>query len=100
MTAFISPFRADRDVIRHLMESGRFIEIYIKCSLEVCEKRDVKGLYAKARKNEIEEFTGISSPYEAPENAEIVIDTDDLSAKASLTRIIDYLIKNHIIEEK
>ncbi|MCK4812532.1 MAG: adenylyl-sulfate kinase [Candidatus Marinimicrobia bacterium] len=100
LTAFISPFRADRDAIRHLMESGRFIEIYVKCPMAVCEKRDVKGLYAKARRNEIEEFTGISSPYEAPENAEIVINTDSLSAEASLTRIIDYLIKNHIIEEK
>ena len=66
ITAFISPYRADRDLVRRIMPAGRFIEVYVNAPLEVCEQRDPKGLYAKARANEIKEFTGISAPYEAP----------------------------------
>jgi adenylylsulfate kinase len=75
LTAFISPFREDRERVRNLVPHGDFLEIFCDCSLEVCESRDIKGMYARARKGEIKEFTGISSPYEAPENAELVIDT-------------------------
>ena len=72
LTAFISPFQKDRDMVRELLPEGRFIEIYVDCDLEVCEQRDPKGLYKKARKNEIKDFTGISSPYEAPTNPELI----------------------------
>jgi adenylylsulfate kinase-like enzyme len=73
------------------MEPGRFIEVYLDVPLEVCEKRDVKGLYAKARANQIEEFTGITAPYEPPENPEIVLQTDKLSVSECVTKIIDFL---------
>ncbi len=76
ITAFISPFRSDRRRVRDLVSTGEFIEIYCRCSLETCEDRDVKGMYKKARRGEISDFTGISSPYEEPELAEIVVDTD------------------------
>jgi adenylylsulfate kinase len=74
LTAFISPFRADREHVRDMVRAGDFIEIYCNTPIEVCESRDVKGLYKKARAGQIAEFTGISSPYEAPENSEIVVD--------------------------
>jgi adenylylsulfate kinase len=92
MTAFISPFREDRQRVRALMPAGDFIEVYCRCSLEVCEGRDVKGLYAKARAGLIPNYTGISSPYEEPENAEIVVDTDTLSLDESAEMIVSYLI--------
>ena len=76
LTAFISPYRADRDRARGLLASGDFVEIYCRCWLEVCEQRDVKGLYAKARVGELKEFTGISAPYEEPNHPELVLDTD------------------------
>lgn len=79
LTAFISPFRADRQRVRELVADGDFLEIYCRCSLEVCEQRDVKGLYRRARQGEIKEFTGISSPYEAPVNPDLVLDTDTAS---------------------
>jgi adenylylsulfate kinase len=75
ITAFISPFRADRDAVRALFEDGEFVEVFADAPLEECEKRDPKGLYKKARAGEIKEFTGIDSPYEAPANAEVVINT-------------------------
>jgi adenylylsulfate kinase len=92
MTAFISPFREDRRRVRDLMPEGDFIEVFCRCSLEVCEGRDVKGLYAKARAGLIPNYTGISSPYEEPENAEIVVDTDTLSLDESAEMIVSYLI--------
>ena len=76
LACFISPFRADRRFARNLVQNGRFIEIYVKCDLDVVKRRDTKGLYAKAMAGEIDNFTGISSPYEEPENAELVIETD------------------------
>ena len=89
LTAFVSPFRADRDKARDLVESGDFIEIHCAADLAVCESRDPKGLYAKARAGQIKEFTGISSPYEAPENAELAIDT----GSQDLSESVDVVIK-------
>jgi len=100
LTAFISPFRADREAVRNILEDGQFIEVYVDCPLDICEHRDVKGLYAKARKNEISAFTGISSPYETPETPEIRVNTGEESLKESTKIIIDYLKNNHIIETK
>lgn len=90
LTAFISPFRRDRDMVRASMPAGDFIEVYVKAPLEACEERDVKGLYKKARAGLIPDFTGISSPYEAPEQPEVVIDTTALDIEAGVDRLVDY----------
>ena len=82
LTAFISPFRADRDMVRALIPDGGFMEVFVNCPLEVCEQRDVKGLYRKARAGLIPQFTGIDSPYEAPESPELVLDTAATSLEA------------------
>ena len=96
LSAFISPFREDREIVRTLAKEDEFIEVFIDTSLEVCEQRDPKGLYVKARKGEIPDFTGISSPYEAPEKPEIHI-KDGLSIEESAELIVDYLHnKNYI----
>ncbi|MFA6618107.1 MAG: adenylyl-sulfate kinase [Candidatus Neomarinimicrobiota bacterium] len=100
LTAFISPFRADRERVRNILEKGKFIEVFVDCPLEVCENRDVKGLYAKARNNEIKAFTGITSPYEAPEKPEIIINTAEETIEGSAEIIINYLINHNIIEKK
>jgi adenylylsulfate kinase len=92
LTAFISPFRADRAKARYVVGSSDFIEVYCQCALEVCEQRDVKGLYKRARTGEIKDFTGISSPYEVPEDAELVVDTGTLSLRECTQQVIDYLI--------
>ncbi len=89
LTAFISPFRADRDNVRKIAGAD-FNEIYCKCSLEVCEERDVKGLYKRARAGEIPDFTGISSPYEAPEYADLTIDTES-NLDACTAEVFDYI---------
>jgi bifunctional enzyme CysN/CysC len=91
ITAFISPYRADRDLVRRILPTGKFIEVFVNAPLEVCEKRDPKGLYAKARANNIKEFTGITAPYEAPLHPEIEIQTDRLTAAESVARILEYL---------
>ncbi|MBI5505116.1 MAG: adenylyl-sulfate kinase [Deltaproteobacteria bacterium] len=91
VTAFISPYRADRDLVRKVQAEGNFIEVYVKCDLDECEKRDPKGLYKKARAGEIPEFTGISAPYEAPDNAELVVDTTGQTPEQSLAVILRYL---------
>lgn len=91
VTAFISPYRADRDNARKLQKPGEFIEVYVKCPLEVCEERDTKGLYKKARAGEVKEFTGISAPYEEPENAEMIIDTSEMNLEQSVRAILKYL---------
>jgi adenylylsulfate kinase len=93
-TSFISPYRADRDAVRGIMSEGDFIEAYVAASLETCEGRDVKGLYAKARKGEIPEFTGISAPYEEPAKAELTIDTGKQTVDESAADLIAYLEKN------
>ena len=90
ITAAISPYREIRDEARVKMD-GRFIEAYVKASVEECERRDVKGLYAKARAGEIKEFTGVSDPYEPPENPELVIDTESQTPEESAKQILDYL---------
>jgi len=96
LTAFISPFREDRETVRALVKEGEFIEVFVDTPLEVCEQRDPKGLYVKARKGEIPEFTGISSPYEAPEQAEIHIKGEP-SVEESVEQIVSYLqTKNYI----
>jgi adenylyl-sulfate kinase len=91
ITAFISPFRADRDRNRRLLPEGRFIEVFVNAPLEVCERRDPKGLYARARANLLADFTGISSPYEAPEHPEIELRTDILSVEESAAKVLAYL---------
>jgi adenylylsulfate kinase len=97
VTAFISPYRADREIARKAMPEGCFIEVYIKCDLDQCEKRDPKGLYKKARAGEIPEFTGISAPYEAPDNAELVVDTTGQTPEESLAAILAHLEKTGYI---
>ncbi len=91
LTAFISPFQKDRDMVRDLVDSDEFVEIYIDTPLEVCESRDPKGLYKKARSGDIPNFTGISSPYEAPNKAEIHIKTDKFSIEEAVKQIINFL---------
>ena len=97
ITAFISPFKKDRNLVRQLLSQGDFIEIYCKASLETCESRDDKGLYKRARAGEIKNYTGIDSPYEAPENPELVIDTERDSLEESVTKVIDFLKFKEII---
>lgn len=97
LTAFISPFRADRQRARELVAEGDFIEIYCRCALSVCEQRDVKGLYAKTRAGEIKEFTGISSPYEAPEQPELILDTDTFPLEDCVARVVDLLLSKNIL---
>jgi len=97
LTAFISPFIADRNRVRNLVEDGDFVEIFCRCSLDTCEQRDVKGLYKKARSGEIKEFTGISSPYEEPVNPEILVDTDKLALDECVDKVIQYLTEKEII---
>ena len=91
ITAFISPYRQDRENARKLQKNGEFIEVYVKCPLEVCEQRDTKGLYKKARAGEVKEFTGISAPYEEPLNHEITIDTSKMPVEESTRAILKYL---------
>ena len=93
ITSFISPYKKDRDAVRAGNKPGEFIEVYIKASLEAAEKRDPKGLYKKARAGQIKGFTGIDDPYEAPEKAEIVIDTETLSPADAAQQILSYLEK-------
>lgn len=90
-TAFISPFREDRETVRKLLEEDEFIEVYVKCPLSQCEERDPKGLYKKARKGEISDFTGISSPYEEPESPEIVLETDRFSIEECAEQLLSYI---------
>ncbi|MCU7936673.1 MAG: adenylyl-sulfate kinase [Candidatus Thiodiazotropha sp. (ex Dulcina madagascariensis)] len=97
LTAFISPIREDRERARGLFPHGDFIEVFVHCPLEVCESRDVKGLYKKARAGEIANFTGISSPYEPPDKPEITIDTNERSVEACVDEMIDALEQRGVI---
>ncbi len=97
LTAFISPFRADRDRVRALADDGDFIEIYCRASVDECESRDVKGLYARARSGEIKAFTGVSSPYEEPLNPELVVDTGSLSLDECVELVLAYLKRVEVI---
>ncbi len=98
ITAFISPFRADRDLVRALVAPGEFFEVYVKAPLEVCEQRDPKGLYKKARAGQIKQFTGIDSPYEEPLNPELVIDTDKQSLEQSTQLLLNKLKQTGILQ--
>ncbi len=97
LTAFIAPYREDRRQVRALLNNGQFIEVFVKCSISECEKRDPKGLYRKAKSGEIKQFTGISAPYEEPENPEIVLETDKMSIDECLEKILFYLSENEYI---
>ena len=99
LTAFISPFKVDRDEARKRMPHGDFLEIYCQCPIEICEQRDVKGLYKKARAGEIPFFTGIDSPYEAPVGSELVINTSDVSLEDSVQEVLNLLMRHGVISE-
>lgn len=99
LTAFISPFRSDRELVRNMMPHGDFIEIYCKADLEICEQRDVKGLYKKAREGLIKDFTGISSPYEEPIKPEIQVDTGADSLECCVDKVIATLRKRGILKQ-
>ncbi|WHY69137.1 adenylyl-sulfate kinase [Neobacillus sp. SuZ13] len=96
-TAFISPFRSDRDQVRALFEDGEFIEVFVQCPIEECERRDPKQLYAKARRGEIKDFTGIDSPYEAPEQPEITLHSDKVTVEEAVEQVFAYLKEKNII---
>jgi len=96
-TAFISPYRADRAAVRELLPEGQFIEIHVNASLETCEARDPKGLYKKARAGEIKDFTGIDAPYEAPEDAELVLNSDNKGVDELANEVIAYLESTGIV---
>lgn len=97
LTAFISPYQADRDLVRAFVPDGEFIEVFVDCSLEECERRDPKGLYKKARNAEIPNFTGISAPYEAPTTPEIVVNSERFSVEACADQLIERLQRKHLI---
>lgn len=97
LTAFISPFKSERDFCRNLMVDGEFVEIYIDTPIEECEKRDPKGLYQKARQGDIKDFTGIDSPYEAPESAEITLDFSGQTAEQSAEQLFELLKQKGIV---
>jgi len=98
LTAFISPFRSDRERVRGMVEHGDFIEIYCDSSIEVCETRDVKGFYKKARAGQIAEFTGISSPYEVPENPEITVRTGTVELEVCVQQVLAQLETHQVIK--
>ena len=99
LSAFISPYRADRDRVRALMGSGEFIEVFVDTPLEICEARDPKGLYKKARAGEISNFTGLDAPYEVPENPEVHLETANLSVDEAAAQVIRYLDEQNILGE-
>ena len=99
LTAFISPLREDRERVRGLMPHGDFLEIYCRCDVDTCESRDPKGLYARARRGEIKEFTGISSPYEAPERPDLEVDTAVLSIEEGVTKVLALLRDRGVLAE-
>jgi adenylylsulfate kinase len=98
LTAFISPFISDRNRVRSLVPNGDFIEIYCNCSLEVCEARDVKGLYGRAREGVLKNFTGISSPYEVPVTPELIVDTGLLTLEESVIKVLEFLQHREIVK--
>ncbi|WP_459501025.1 adenylyl-sulfate kinase [Bacillus sp. C1] len=98
LTAFISPFRVDRQQVRDILDKDEFIEVFVKCPIEECEKRDPKGLYKKARQGDIKQFTGIDSPYEEPVGAEVVVETHLYSIEQCAAQIISYLQERSFIQ--
>ncbi len=99
LSSFVSPYRADRDQVRALLAEDQFFEIYVNTPLEICEQRDPKGLYKKARRGEIPEFTGISAPYEAPEDPALTVNTSELSLPESLDLLIEYVESNFVVKQ-
>ena len=99
ISAFISPYREDRERVRALMGEGEFVEVFVDTPLEICEARDPKGLYKKARAGEISNFTGLDAPYEAPDNPEVHLKTEGLSVDQAAAEVIDYLERNDILGE-
>lgn len=99
LSAFISPFRADRQMVRDLVDDGEFVEIHMSTPLSVCEQRDPKGLYKKAREGEIKNFTGIDSAYEEPKSPEIILNTAECDVEACAEQVIAYLKEHHIIHD-
>ncbi|MBS8240728.1 adenylyl-sulfate kinase [Marinobacter lipolyticus] len=99
LSAFISPFTSDRLLVRNLMPSGEFIEVFMDTPLDTCEQRDPKGLYEKARAGEIRNFTGIDSPYEAPERPEVRLDTSVMSVDQCVDKLIGYLLERNLITQ-
>lgn len=97
LTAFISPFEVDRNLVRNMTQDGEFIEVFIDTPLSVCEQRDPKGLYKKARAGEIRDFTGIDSPYEAPQTPEIHVINADITIEEAALQVVDYLKQNNYI---
>jgi adenylylsulfate kinase len=98
LTAFISPTRQDRDKVKRLIGEQDYLEVYCECPLEVCEQRDVKGLYRRARAGEIKNFTGISAPYEVPEHPDLILRTGDLTIEDSVRQVIDLIIARGIMK--
>jgi len=94
--SLISPFRKNREDARKIIDTKRFIEVYIKCSLPTCEERDVKGMYKKARRNEIKDFIGINTNYEIPYNPDLILDTEKLSVEESVNKLLLYLKNNNL----
>jgi len=99
MTAFISPYREDRNNARTLLREDEFIEVFVKCSLAECERRDPKGIYKKAKAGEIKEFTGVSAPYEEPENPELILETDKMDIQECVDALLEYLVQNEYIKK-
>jgi len=97
LTAFISPHRADRARARETIGAGDFVEVYCQCALEECERRDVKGLYKRARAGEIKDFTGISAPYDEPENPNLTLDTQMLSVEQCVERVVQSLVQREVL---
>lgn len=98
LASFISPFRSDRMIVRELFEPNEFLEVFVSAPLDICEKRDPKGLYKKARSGQIPNFTGVDSPYEPPENAELVLDTTGGTPEQCADLVIDYMLKHRYID--
>jgi len=98
LASFISPFRSDRMIVRELFEPDEFLEVFVSAPLAVCEQRDPKGLYKKARRGQIPHFTGVDSPYEPPESPEVVLDTTEGSAEASADSLIRYIVEHRYID--
>jgi adenylylsulfate kinase len=100
LNAFISPFTHDREAVQKLVGPDNFIEIYCRCPLEVCEQRDVKGIYKRARAGEIKDFTGISSPYEPPLHPDLVLDTNEIVPEESAERVIQLLVRKGVVGQQ
>ena len=98
ITAFISPYKKDREMVRKLTGNDRFIEVYVKCPIEVCETRDPKGIYQKAKRGDIQNFTGISAPYEPPEHPDLTIESNIEDINSSVKKVILLMQKRKIIK--